>query len=284
MAYNITSAWQSLYSLTGKPIGTQLYIQNAGMAGDIIEIIRSDTQPSPADRGDVIKSIDPRYRITSASDVWVRYIRYDINETISPGAYRVCLASIGDDELVQDQAGINPEMVGGNQAITVQSFTELNSKKGVQYEVAFNTTLAAGASVFIVLEVGTSNDILIKDVQSQFNSESLTTTLFKSPTYAGGVVLPVFNLNDRDAVPEDVIVRAGVVVTNNGVQVSPEFKTIGSVGAGNREVSTVSLTPDAERVLAKGVVYMYRITNTGTSTTTLAGYSTWYQGPLSTQV
>lgn len=187
--------------------------------------------------------------------------------------------SVGDRRL---KVAIDPEIVGGNQAITAQSFTELNSKRGTQYEAAVYTpVLPGGESLFFTLAVG-ANPVLIKDVLLQFNSDTISTTIFKNPTVTNGNTVEVFNLNDAGAVVADVVLTAGVNVISTGVQVGPEIYTIGEVGQGNRAISTVGINSGVERVLEANSTYMYRITNKDTSAGAVSGLITWYQGPLST--
>ncbi len=180
------------------------------------------------------------------------------------------------------KVAIDEGVVGGNQAITTQSFTELNSKSGTQYESAVYTpALTGGESLFFTLQVGV-NPVLIKDVLLQFNSDTISTTIFKNPVVVNGGPIEVFNLNDAGAVASDVVLMAGVDVISTGTQVGPEIYTIGEVGQGNRAVSTVGINSGIERVLEANNTYMYRITNKDTNAGAVSGLITWYQGTLST--
>jgi hypothetical protein len=114
----------------------------------------------------------------------------------------------------------------------------------------------------------------------------LSTFLSKGPSYTGGTELPVFNLNDFNAVPEDVVIKAGVTVTDIGTQVSP---TINSLGTDNQNPndtqSALGIDNGVERVLEPNSNYLFRITNEDSvSATTIAAVATWYQGPLSTEI
>jgi hypothetical protein len=65
-----------------------------------------------------------------------------------------------------DHGGYDPRTIDGNKAVTTQPFTELNSKRGVQYEAAFYlASLAASGVTNIIIAVGASNPVLIKDIQ-----------------------------------------------------------------------------------------------------------------------
>lgn len=180
--------------------------------------------------------------------------------------------------------GISYQVYDGNKAITTQNFTELNSKLGNQFEASFYIGgVAIGASVDLVFQVGDSYDVLIKDIVAEFNSNKVQSMLYKNPTFSGGAVVDIYNLNERDSNPADVTIIGGVNTTAVGTQVAPTITTIGSDATGNRAISTTNLTSGAERVLSKGVTYLYRITNTGSGSADISGLATWYQGPLSTQ-
>lgn len=180
--------------------------------------------------------------------------------------------------------GVSYQVYDGNKAITIQGFTELNSKLGNQFEASFLAEgIAPDANVDLIFQVGSSDDVLIKDIIAEFNSDQVQTMLYKNPTFTGGTAIDIYNLNERDGKPEDVIILGGATVTDTGTQVAPTITSLGSTEVGNRVVSTAGLTSGAERVLAKGVSYLYRITNTGAANSDISGVATWYQGPLSTQ-
>lgn len=182
----------------------------------------------------------------------------------------------------QSLGGITSSVVGGNQAITTQSFTELNSKLGSQFEAAFYSGgIPAGASVFLSFEVGASADVLVKDIDVQFNSELISSTLFVDPVFSGGSAIQAYNFKDSSSMPADVILLGAVVPSSNGTQISPEIVSIGSTATGNKTISAVGLGTGIERVLSKGSTYLYRITNLASSAVDVAGVVFWYQGPLS---
>lgn len=101
MAFEISNQWTSIFNLTGFLVGEPINIQNAGRAGDLLELVISIDQPSDDERGYVVRSLDPMFRITGqSSDVWIRYIRYDINCTITPRDNARCLANISNNEQI----------------------------------------------------------------------------------------------------------------------------------------------------------------------------------------
>jgi hypothetical protein len=188
---------------------------------------------------------------------------------------------------------VDSQVYGGNNAINVQPFTEANSKNGTQYEVAFRTALPAAqdpidntSAAYIAIEVG-AQPVLIKSVRIEFVSLEISTTLFRSPTYTGGTELTAYNLNDELAVPDDVVIKAlaPTDVTNEGIQVTPDFHSLGNEVSGNRLLAAESLVSGVERVLWRNAIYMYKIHNLDTvNPCEISGFATWYQGELSIEL
>ena len=181
------------------------------------------------------------------------------------------------------KVSINEQVIGGNKAITVQSFAEKNSKDGTQYEAAFfEPDLDSGASVDIVLVVG-DNPILMKDISIQFNVEDISSQWFRNPVYTGGTEMQVYNFNDEQAVPDDVTILAGPTVTDTGTAVGPLIHSLGEEKRGNFRASNVSQGVGFERVLWSNSTYLFRLTNESDISAKVAGFATWFQGVLSTQ-
>lgn len=208
------------------------------------------------------------------SGAWVRAVGASAVLSVQPAHYGIRRFAFSD-----------PRVVDGNKAFTVQSFSELNSKRGTQYEAAFYlASLAAGASVDLAFVIGAGR-VLIKDISVQFDSAEIATQLFRAPTYTGGSALGVYSMNDQDAVAGTVSVLSGVTTSSPGVAVGPQIRSLGSEAVGNRAQSSFAGGVGVERVLRANATYLYRVTNTDpTNATRIAGVSTWYQGPLSVDV
>ena len=172
-------------------------------------------------------------------------------------------------------------MRSGLQAQTVQPYTEVNSKFGVQYETAFyNPSLAAGATSNILIRVG-SKPMAIKDIQLQFNSEVVAATLYRDPILLWlGSPLAVYNLNDGNAVAGEALIYAGTTVSANGTQVSPTVYSLGTTNQGNRVISSVASGVGVERILSPNADYLYSIVNEDAVPSAISGIATWYQGDL----
>jgi len=207
------------------------------------------------------------------SGAWVRSVGAAAVLSVQPAHYGIRRFPYSD-----------PRVVDGEKAFTVQPFAELNSKRGTQYESAFYlASLAAGAHVDLAFIIGLGR-VLIKDLSLQFDGTEIATQIFKTPTYTGGTALPVFNMNDQNAVAGTVSILSGVTASATGAAVGPQIRALGTVENGNRAQSSIAANVGVERVLSQNATYLYRVTNTGTEASRIAGVTTWYQGPLSVEV
>lgn len=184
-----------------------------------------------------------------------------------------------------DHGGYDPRTIDGLKAITTQSFSELNSKLGTQYEASFyNPSLAASGDQYIVIVVGDGH-IIFKDIALQFDSEVISVQFFSGPTYTGGTEIDVFNMHSGEPVPNDVTLLGGATVTDEGTPISAVETSIGSQGAGNRAVAVSAQGAGAERILEPNSTYLFKLTNVDTvNAAAVAGIATWYQGPLSVDI
>lgn len=177
---------------------------------------------------------------------------------------------------------IDGRVYGGVKALNVQSFTENNCKIGRQHEFSFyNPSLAAGASYYIAIQTG-SDPVIVKNLSLQFNSSEVSEAWHRNPTIA---TLPdpvtIYNFNDELAVPAKMSAYINVTPSDLGEQISPEFHSIGVDGSNNKQQSSDVTQPDAERILWRNRLYLWRVTNENAITCKIAGFFSMYEGGLS---
>lgn len=128
MAYLIGPEWEAVSDLTKIRIGDFVSLQNAGRAGDLLEIIISTDKPLESDRGHVIRSLDPMFRVQGQDkEIWIRYIRYDLNCTITPEPQRRCLANISDSDSIDQTSALHIETFLVEMGATInQVLSDLN--------------------------------------------------------------------------------------------------------------------------------------------------------------
>lgn len=181
-------------------------------------------------------------------------------------------------------SGIDPRVYSGDQAFTVQSFTEANCKNGTQYELStYDAAFAAGTNRDFIVITG-NKPILIKNRFFQFTGSQITTNIYKNPIYTGGTPVTYYNLSDRNPVLGTVQILSTPTVTNTGTQISPTTVILGNIPqtgqaivASNAENSVSGL----ERVLNSNSVYLFRVTNSSANSMFYSTRTTWYEGGLS---
>lgn len=168
----------------------------------------------------------------------------------------------------------------GLQAITVQPFTEVNSKTGTQWEFS-NKNLAVpnGANLDFVMTTGTY-PILIKDRQLTFNGVSIVSRVYMNPTFSGGTPVTAFNMNTINPKTAGFVIKAAPTVTSVGTEIAAPTYGIGSNAPGNATSATYSAR-GGERVLAPNTSFLLRITNDSGAAMDISAYLTWYEGDLS---
>lgn len=171
-------------------------------------------------------------------------------------------------------------MTRGEGALIVQPYTEVNSKRGTQFELAFVLEgLGAGNTSEIAIATG-SSPLAVKGITTQFNGESITTQLFKGGDFSGGTPIPTYALRDSLGTVCDAVFTGGITAGNLGIPVGPVTTSLGNTTQGNSVLSTVGLEIGVERILESNSTYIYQITNTSGSTQDIAGVVTWYEGEL----
>lgn len=178
---------------------------------------------------------------------------------------------------------IDPRVYTGLQAFTVQSFTEVNSKNGTQYEASSRVlNLANGANIDTLFTTG-NNPVLVKSRKISYNGTSFVARVYSGTTYTGGTIIPYFNLNNRNPVAGTVVIRGGATITGVGTEIATPTYGVGSDGQGSRAVASFS-DIGIERVLASNTTYLLRITNDSGAAQNIAAYLTWYEGPISSEI
>lgn len=181
--------------------------------------------------------------------------------------------------------GLDPRAYTGYQGVTTQPFVEANVKNGTQFEAAsFVPVLASGATIDTVFTTG-SHSVLIKGFDILADGAGVQVTLYESPTFTGGTPISGYNLSAAsNATPESTIL-AGVTTSATGTQKSSTLTLLGATTPGTSKSSPSGGLPGLDRVLKPNTTYLRRIVSIdGAGDQRLALYTTWYEGPLSTEL
>lgn len=144
-ALRISGSWTDLNFISGIAIGFELIIQNLGRAGDIVEIAISEIQPTESYRGIALEQIRKSYRVTPSARVWVRYIRYDLTQTIIPQPSRLCGISVQVNSEIQDSSDIPYGLITASNRIKTSSESSLDTaaKDGLMFSFSHSITIPA---------------------------------------------------------------------------------------------------------------------------------------------
>lgn len=165
----------------------------------------------------------------------------------------------------------------GHRALTTQSYTETNTKNGLQYEASwYNATVAAGASFDVEFNTG-AKPVIIKNRQIAFTGVGVTINVYEAPTTSGGTAGTVYNLNRIKSVATTVSHKIAPTVSAPGTQIGATTYGFGGTGVGQTIVSSFA-APDVGRVLKPNTKYLLRITNNDAAAQKVAAYITWYEG------
>lgn len=207
--------------------------------------------------------------------VRVTFSGFPANTTFIARFYHLPVADGSLDARVQN----------GDQALTIQPFTEQNSKDGLQFYKNFAIdALATSGTRWTIIQTG-NKDVLMKTIDMKGNNELFDFTIFEGTDFTPNTPLTVRNYNLRDTVPASTVtVYDGVTVNANGTQKSDPFRGVGSPSVGGRAIGSARGS-GIEFVWKKNTVYGIRQRNLS-ATNTLTGeiYTTWYEGPISVDI
>lgn len=267
--------WVDVNTVASVNVGTRFKLFNVSIHP--VLVVESATQPSADyEDGTVVVSSQPLVVEGGADKIWMRTISESHSGEIFVES--TSLFSYSDN-------GIDQRVYTGLQGITTQPFVEINAKNGTQFEAAsYLSSLPANGSVDTIITTG-SLPVLIKGFDIIADGAGVTVTLYESPTFSGGVTVNSYNLSAASSNTSLSVVLAGVTTTDVGVQKSSTITILGVKTPGNSKSSPSTGLPGLDRVLKPNTTYLRRITSIDSSETQrLSLYTTWYEGPLSTEI
>lgn len=182
------------------------------------------------------------------------------------------------------ETGVGPstEMAAGQQAITIQPYTEINVKRGLEFYFrasypAANPIPASGVRK-IYFATGDST-VLVKLRIFDYVGQELQIQIFEAPTgVTGGTPIVPSNWNRVNPQPSTVTITKDVTAATDGAPFDPEPDYFfGAATAPARDVS--SIPSGRERVLSPNTEYLVVITNNDASAGARCQYFLdWYEG------
>lgn len=180
--------------------------------------------------------------------------------------------------------GLPLSVLGGNQAVTVQSFTELNAKSGTQFEAADYIE----SSTIQDLIIYTGNDpMIIKAIILQFDGDGVAYQFHEGPTFNVanlGAQIDIYSLCKRcnNSSQVEIYQIADADITDGGTARTPLVRILGASQSGPNSIPTTGVE-GLERILKPNTTYLLKregLTG-GQAAQQAAFYMTWYEGPVS---
>lgn len=276
-AITVGPGWTDIYAATGITVGTPLIIQPASL-GVYLAISASE----PTD--------EIGMRVPSTQELTVG--------GGNPGAWAssrggtvTLYVQVNDSDAVRRMPFSDPRVIDGSKAFTVQPYTELNVKSGVQYYVRIAYPdddtfgfgpIPAGATRKIHFQTG-SKVLLAKLRIVEYVGEEFRIEIYSGPTgVTGGTPVTVSNWNSRNPVATTVTVTRDVTTTDDGTAVGDPEYLFGAQSTSGRDLNAIP--QGRERVLPINSEFIVAITNTSNSASRLQYFLDWFEGDISTDI
>lgn len=165
----------------------------------------------------------------------------------------------------------------GFRALTVQSYTEANSKIGVEHEGSTKYT-ALGASVNNTFFVTGALPVALKGRVIGFTGDGVTAEIFTGATYTGGISAAYQNASDINPVVGLSQIIVGATLVDPGTLAFAPDHLIGNTS--NQGKGSTGAIVGREKLLKPNTTYLFRITSLDAATQDIASLLTWYEGEL----
>jgi len=164
----------------------------------------------------------------------------------------------------------------GESAAVMQTYIEMNAKRGVQYEASRRVTgLTQGQVLDSILLTG-SKPLILKQRLLSYTGDGIIAEIFEAPAYTGGVADPYFNLSRINPVASGVQLLSAPTITATGVKAFADDILIGNTS--NQGRGGTDMPVGHERIFKPNTAYLLR--QTMLSAQDIAAYITWYSGRL----
>jgi hypothetical protein len=174
--------------------------------------------------------------------------------------------------------GLPEGVTAGTRALTTQSYTEANSKLGVEHEGSTLLTGIVGLSENDTFFVTGALTVALKGRVIGYTGDGVTAEIFTGATYTGGASVPYQNASDINPVTGLSQIIVGATVANEGTLAFAPDHLIGNTSQQGKG-STGSIV-GREKLLKANTTYLFRLTSLDTQLQDITSLLTWYEGGL----
>ena len=181
--------------------------------------------------------------------------------------------------------GMIIRVLNGFKALCIQSYDEMNKKRGVQWSAS---RLISGAppSTGVLNSTGVYYSIIktgsvavdLKSREFAHNGTSLIADIFVNPVYTGGSPDPVYNTCGIASTTTDVELLTGFTLTDEGTQFAPSIYVLGS--ASQQSKGNNNALYATNYILAPNTSYLLKFYSTDTQNQDIAARIEFYDGGL----
>ena len=180
------------------------------------------------------------------------------------------------DELVA--LGFPSGVFEGLRALTIQSYTEANSKSGVQHEGSTLLTAVAGLSSNDTIFLTGALPVALKGRIINFDGVGVKGEIYTGATYTGGTPVEYQNASDINRVAGLAQIIVGATVTNDGDLAFAPTYSFGNES--NQGKGGIQSTLGGEKLLKPNTAYLLRLTSLDAQAQNISSFLTWYEGEL----
>lgn len=173
---------------------------------------------------------------------------------------------------------LDADYFNGTAGMIVQSYTESNSKLGVQHEGSTRIVGVAGLASNDTIFITGALPVDLKGRVVGYSGAGVTAEIFRAPTYTGGSVAAYQNASDINPVTGLSQIIVGATVTAPGILVFAPDYLIGN--ASNQGKGDPGKVLGRERLLRSDTAYLFRLTSLDTQPQDITSLLSWYEGEL----
>lgn len=173
--------------------------------------------------------------------------------------------------------GIPEGAFEGLRGIIAQTYTEANSKIGVQHEGSTLYTAPANSSNDTFFVTG-KLPVALKGRVIGFTGSGVTAVIFTGATYTGGASVPYQNASDINPVEGLAKIIVGATVVLEGTLAFAPDHLIGNTS--NQGKGSAGVVAGREKLLKPNTTYLFRITSLDSQVQDITSLLTWFEGEL----
>lgn len=181
-------------------------------------------------------------------------------------------------KVLQDGEAPPEGLYSGLRAITIQSYTEANSKNGVQHEGSVLLQDVPGLSSNDTIFLTGALPVALKGRIINFDGVGVKGEIYTGAAYTGGTPAEYQNASDINPVAGLSQIIVGATVTNDGDLAFAPTYSFGNES--NQGKGGIQSTLGGEKLLKPNTAYLLRLTSLDTQAQNISSFLTWYEGGL----